>query len=183
MGEPVRVLVVDDNPDDRLFYGRTLRKIADAQYDIAEVEDGDQCLDQVGDLQPDCILLDYSLPGRNGVEVLKAAARAHALYRRCYAYRPGQRDDRGYRDARRRPELYLQVVDHRRRTPSRHPVGYRLLRQWSAGSISSASLLKPSHRALAHDLKEPMRTIKSYLGLLDWPGRRNGKGNRAISTA
>lgn len=66
-----KVMIVDDNPDDREACIRTLKKIACPQYLYLEVEGGDAMLEHLaGGCMPDCILLDYSLPGKNGLMLL-----------------------------------------------------------------------------------------------------------------
>src|SRR5258706_11285423 len=77
MSEAIRILVIDDSEDDRELYRRELSKRADAHYDIVEAQDGERALIQIEETAPDCILLDYSLPGHNGIAVLK---RIHARH-------------------------------------------------------------------------------------------------------
>jgi signal transduction histidine kinase/DNA-binding response OmpR family regulator len=77
MAEAVSVLIIDDNPDDQLLYRRSLTKNADVRYEIIEAANGDDGLAQIAVRVPDCVLLDYSLPGRNGIEVLKRLRAEH----------------------------------------------------------------------------------------------------------
>jgi PAS domain S-box-containing protein len=69
------VLIIDDNPDDREFCVRALRQ-ADERYGIIEAEGGMAGLDLIDQERPDCVLLDYGLPGMTGLEVLR---RIHAI--------------------------------------------------------------------------------------------------------
>jgi PAS domain S-box-containing protein len=64
------VLIIDDNPDDREFCARALRQ-ADERYQLFEAEGGDEGLALIEERPPDCVLLDYSLPGRSGLELLR----------------------------------------------------------------------------------------------------------------
>ena len=73
----IKILIIDDSPDDQLIYRRALGKATDAKYDLIEAEDGDRGLARVEADSPDCVLLDYSLPGRNGLEVLKRLRAQH----------------------------------------------------------------------------------------------------------
>jgi CheY-like chemotaxis protein len=59
--------VVEDNPDNRLL----LQAILEDLYRIDEYEDGLQALDGLRASRPDLVLLDISLPGMDGVEVLR----------------------------------------------------------------------------------------------------------------
>ena len=77
MSNAIKILIIDDSPDDQLIYRRALSKATDAQYDLIEAEDGERGLARVESEAPDCVLLDYSLPGRNGIEVLKRLRARH----------------------------------------------------------------------------------------------------------
>jgi signal transduction histidine kinase len=65
------ILLVDDSPDDRERYVRALKKIGDVQYRYLEAAGGDSMLACLATARPDCVLLDYSLPGRNGLDLLR----------------------------------------------------------------------------------------------------------------
>ena len=41
---------------------------------------GDEFLAQIGDLEPGCILLDYDMPGANGLDVLRAIGNLHRKF-------------------------------------------------------------------------------------------------------
>jgi PAS domain S-box-containing protein len=71
MGEAIRVLIIDDNEDDRDTCKRLLQKSAAERYQVTEAANGEQGLASIADSAPGCVLLDYSLPGRNGIEVMK----------------------------------------------------------------------------------------------------------------
>lgn len=62
-----RIAVVEDNPDNRLL----LQALLTEEYDIDEYEDGPAALDGIPNAVPDLILLDVSLPGMEGPEVLR----------------------------------------------------------------------------------------------------------------
>jgi two-component system, cell cycle response regulator DivK len=54
-----RILVVEDQPDNRQIIRDML---APTDYEISEVEDGQQALEAIAKQQPDLILMDIQLP-------------------------------------------------------------------------------------------------------------------------
>ena len=58
--------VVEDNADNRLL----LQAILDGQYDLVEYENGVDALAGMAAALPDLVLLDISLPGMDGNEIL-----------------------------------------------------------------------------------------------------------------
>ena len=62
-----RVAVVEDNPDNRLL----VRAILEDRYEVEEYENGPDALAGLARSRPDLLLLDISLPGMDGVEVLR----------------------------------------------------------------------------------------------------------------
>src|SRR5688500_16246944 len=64
-----RVLVVEDEPENRLFIGMMLRAEG---YEVIEAGDGPSALDLLGEITvPDLILLDVMMPGMNGWRVFE----------------------------------------------------------------------------------------------------------------
>ena len=71
------VAVVEDNADNRLL----LQAILDGLYDVVEYENGVDALAGLAAHLPDLVLLDISLPGMDGNEIL-ARIRADDTLRR-----------------------------------------------------------------------------------------------------
>jgi len=73
-----RVLLIDDNPEDRADFRQMLLRGSDLRYDFTEAEMGSTGLQKVREKQAtqkdckpfDCILLDFHLPDMNALEVL-----------------------------------------------------------------------------------------------------------------
>lgn len=71
----VRILVVDDNPAVRNY----LRSILEQQSSwrvCDEARSGEEALERVQKSRPDMILLDFQLPGLNGLDVARQIARS-----------------------------------------------------------------------------------------------------------
>ena len=62
-----KIAVVEDNIDNRLL----VQAILEDRYEISEYENGMEVVDGLGDDVPDLVLLDISLPGMDGTEVLE----------------------------------------------------------------------------------------------------------------
>ena len=66
-----RILLIDDNAQDRLLYRRFLGQQAGFErLEIAEASSGEEGLALFDALRPDCVLLDYHLPDTNGLAML-----------------------------------------------------------------------------------------------------------------
>ena len=72
-----RVLVIDDNPDDVEYCSRLLAKISSASYSVSGMRLGSAGMSAIGREAPDCVLLDYSMPGVDGMEILERIRRSH----------------------------------------------------------------------------------------------------------
>ena len=62
-----RIAVVEDNPDNRLLLQAMLQDL----YQLDEYETGTDALAGMSASPPDLVLLDISLPGMDGLEVLR----------------------------------------------------------------------------------------------------------------
>ncbi|MCA8864653.1 MULTISPECIES: response regulator transcription factor [unclassified Halomonas] len=63
-----KVLVVDDEPNIVLSLEFLMEQ---AGFEVVTAEDGEQALASVNESQPDLLLLDISLPGMSGFDVLE----------------------------------------------------------------------------------------------------------------
>ena len=73
---PKSILVVDDEPNILLSLEFLMRKVG---FDVRTASDGEQALAAIGESPPDLVLLDVSMPRRNGYEVCEAI-RAEPLW-------------------------------------------------------------------------------------------------------
>jgi DNA-binding NarL/FixJ family response regulator len=73
--EALRVLVTDDSADFREGV-RALLSSVDALEFVGEAVDGDAAVAAALDVQPDVVLMDLHMPGRNGIEATRATVSA-----------------------------------------------------------------------------------------------------------
>jgi CheY-like chemotaxis protein len=176
MGDAAKVLVIDDSEDDRLLYKRCLQKSAGTGYAVSEAASGEDGLAQI-DREPfSCVLLDYSLPGRNGVEILKRIRVKHpfvpvvmltGLGNEKVAVAAMQEGAQNY--------IAKATIDPQTLT---HVIQVAMLHCKMQNRISEQrASLEIFARALAHDLKEPVRTIRTLLDLVDAEASFGGKTN------
>jgi len=62
-----KIAVIEDNPDNRML----VRALLEDSYELMEYDNGNDALEAMRLTPPDLILLDISLPGIDGVEVLR----------------------------------------------------------------------------------------------------------------
>ncbi len=161
----MKILIIDDNEDDRLLYRRSLQKEADQGYDIVEAEDGEAGLKIIDAQSPECVLLDYSLPGRNGIEVLKRIRSQHTFI--PVVMLTGQGNEaiavnaihEGAQNYITKSTITPEAIQRVIRVAVEHCAMEKRIHEQRAA-------LEIFTRALAHDLKEPVRTIKSFMDLL-----------------
>lgn len=165
MSEAIGVLIIDDSEDDRELYRRTLAKSAGSNYEIAEAEDGEAGLARLDEQSPDCVLLDYSLPGRNGVEVLKRLRARHPFVPVVMLTGQGSETvavtamQEGAQNYISKATITPEALQRAIRVAIEHCAMQRRIQE-------QRSSLEIFTRALAHDLKEPVRTIKSFLSVI-----------------
>ncbi len=64
-----KVFLVDDDPD---FVDSVKTVVEGAGYQVEVAYDGKECLERVGEIKPDLIILDVMMPEINGHEACKA---------------------------------------------------------------------------------------------------------------
>jgi two-component system cell cycle response regulator DivK len=62
-----KIAVVEDNPDNRLL----VQVILESLYEVVQYENGYTAIEGLARQKPDLVLLDVSLPGMDGAEVLQ----------------------------------------------------------------------------------------------------------------
>jgi PAS domain S-box-containing protein len=66
----IKILAVDDDRTDRQIYRHCLNESTVARFDLAEAGSAEEAIRLAADMRPDCVLLDYDLPDKDGLEVL-----------------------------------------------------------------------------------------------------------------
>lgn len=161
----MKILIIDDSEDDRLLYRRSLQKNSEMAYEFMEASDGEEGLRAVEEQTPACVLLDYSLPGHNGVEVLKRLREKHPFL--PVVILTGQGNE---------AVAVAAMQEGAQNYISKQTITPEAIQRIVRTAVEHCSLEKRIHdqrtsleiftRALAHDLKEPVRTIKSYAELI-----------------
>ncbi|REG83251.1 response regulator [Marinomonas pollencensis] len=72
----LRILLVDDSKVSRLALSKALRKI-DETLDISEAASADAAEQYLETTTVDCVLIDYNMPDRNGLELAEALFLSH----------------------------------------------------------------------------------------------------------
>jgi CheY-like chemotaxis protein len=75
-GDPVRLLLVEDDEDDAVILKRTLAKIPDARFEVTWVTSGAAALEALATGWYDATLIDCNLGGTSGVEFIRDATAA-----------------------------------------------------------------------------------------------------------
>ena len=70
-----RLAVVEDNADNRLL----LQALLGDRYELVEYDNGTSALEGIASARPDLVLLDISLPGMDGNEILQRIRKDVAL--------------------------------------------------------------------------------------------------------
>jgi PAS domain S-box-containing protein len=74
--DPVRVLHVDDDPDLVAVAAACLER-EDERFDVLTATDATAALATLEEEPVDCVVSDYEMPGRDGIELLEAVREAH----------------------------------------------------------------------------------------------------------
>ncbi len=67
----VKVLIVDDSPTDLMILSALLSQVGD--YQVTQAADGFEALDALSEVLPDICLVDFDMPGMNGLKLVGQA--------------------------------------------------------------------------------------------------------------
>jgi signal transduction histidine kinase len=160
-----RVLIIDDSEDDRDTILRVLTRGTARTYEVSEAATGEDGVRLFREDPPHCILLDYSLPGRNGVAVLEEIRRTHPFA--AAVMLTGQGSEAIAVDVMKAGAQDYLTKDNISRDALERAISHAVGRQEFAEKLEQQrQSLEIFSRAIAHDLKEPLRTIRSFGGLV-----------------
>lgn len=168
MSETLTILVIDDDKGDRMTCQRALEGAFDNNLRLMEAEDGETGLAAIEKHLPHCVLLDHHLPGIDGLEVLKRIRIKHPYLAVIMMNGKGN-DVVAVQSMKEGAQDYIAKIT----------ITSRILHRIIWMAIRHCILQKNTHeqrvsleiftRALAHDLKEPVRTIRSFIDqITDW---------------
>jgi len=166
MDKALDILIIDDNIDDRTLYKRALSEALGSLPQFEEAGTGEHGLESISKNSPSCVLLDYSLPGHNGIEVLKRIRAKHPYLPVIMLTGQGN-ETVAVRSMKEGAQDYIaksSITSEMMERIIRASIGHCALEKRINEQRTSLEIFT---RALAHDLKEPVRTIKSFIELID----------------
>lgn len=126
----VTILLIDDNSEDRSAHKRILSAAPDLDCTFLEASSGEEGLCLYRKHQPDCTLLDYLLPDRDGLEVLAALAQETEHTPVPVVMMTAHGDEKIAVNAMKAGALDYMVKSHETLPSMLHAV-QRALREWS----------------------------------------------------
>lgn len=168
-GSPIRILIVEDNPEDRELYRRILDRSKGVFqiYEAANVAEGLKIIKQ-NDM--DCILLDYKLPDGDGIDFIHACREMALTGNAAIVMVTGQGSEKTAVEAMKMGALdyitkntilegyFTQSILN---AVERAQLKREILRYQQDLVRSNRALSEFTHTA-SHDLKAPLRHIISY---------------------
>ncbi len=174
MNDIIKLLVIDDSEDDRSLYRRSLKKSIGDSCIISESDSGEDGLNRLNTEHFTCVLLDYSMPGHDGVEILKRIRAEHPFL--AVVMLTGQGNEKvavnamqeGAQNYISKANITPESLEYVVRSAIEHcHMQKRIYEQHSSLEVFS--------RALAHDLKEPVRSICSLVEMIQKREQFTGK--------
>ncbi|MDQ7074353.1 MAG: hybrid sensor histidine kinase/response regulator [Gammaproteobacteria bacterium] len=167
MSQPaaLKILIIDDSPEDRWVYQRYLKQHPQHRYHIIETGLGHEGVHLAESEQPDCILLDYHLPDLNGLEILAQLSRKKISSAVIMLTGQSQQDrdilalKAGASDYLAKEKLNSQIL-HR-------VIRYAIERKGTERKLQRLNDEKNHLLGMvAHDLRNPLTSIRGFSELI-----------------
>jgi signal transduction histidine kinase len=177
----LRLLIVDDSPEDQALYQRLLTHDSEHEYTIVTAESGEEGLALGRTASIDCVLLDYQLPDLDGLEFMQALNRRNGLIPFAVIMLTGYGSEVVASDAMKTGALdYLPkhvltsqaLVRAITNAVERHRLrmaveDQRLMLQRTNDELQRRNeAIQSFHHALSHELRTPLTVIMGYLSLV-----------------
>ncbi|MGV3663965.1 MAG: response regulator [Prosthecobacter sp.] len=78
--QPVRVLIVDDSPTDRMAFKRHLIRGTPDPCEVAETSTAREAMEHLAQHPVDCVLLDFDLPDSDGLKLVRSIVATHGTH-------------------------------------------------------------------------------------------------------
>ena len=164
MKKHLNLLIIDDNEDDRELYTRLLGADKKAEWTIFEAETGEEAM-KFRFAPVDAVLLDYSLPGHNGLKVLKD-------FKKEIPHLPtimltGQGNEVVATEAMKNGALDYLMKSHVTEENLQNALHLAIDRSLMLVKIEEQQeALHSFAQVLAHDLRSPIRSILGFSDLI-----------------
>jgi len=168
MQDILNILVIDDDSGDRRVCWRALKHAWGDSLRLLECDSGERGLEAIDSHPLDCVLLDHSLPGINGGEVLRRIRAKHPYL--AVVMIDGKGNDviavrsmkDGAQDYIAKNKITPEILERAVRMAIEHTRLQKRVEEQRA-------TLEMFGQILAHDLREPVRTVCSFANML-WGG-------------
>ena len=165
MTSPAHLLIIDDSEDDRDLYERFLK--GDAEIDRIDLaEDGDEGLALYRERPADCVLLDFNMPGDDGLAVLERFKSIDPHVAVVMMTGAGSQDiavavmKAGALDYVVKDTISATVL---RRAIANATEKASLVRELAAQREEQTNFI----RVLVHDIRAPLRGLTSFTDILE----------------
>jgi signal transduction histidine kinase len=165
MNDLLNILVIDDDSGDRIACQKALQSTWGDSLRMLECDSGESGLEIIEKHPLDCVLLDHSLPGIDGGEVLRRIRVKHPYL--AVVMIDGKGNDviavqsmkDGAQDYIAKNKITPEILERAVRMAIEH-ASLRMRVEEQRATLEMFS------QALAHDLREPVRTVCSFTKML-----------------
>ena len=77
----IKILYVEDEIDHAILIGELIKEIENVNYEMTHVQLLDEALLELGTEHYDIVMLDLSLPDKQGVDTITSVAREYRIFR------------------------------------------------------------------------------------------------------